>query len=126
MKNWIIRLGLCCIFMLLASCLHRSLPVNYAACAASCESRLVVCSQLCNNNCLQCRAIAKFKTAEKYNHYKQEKFIEGKKVTLQLNSFRDPLQCRKVTCNCQADYQICLQSCGGAIRKRLEHAPLCS
>jgi hypothetical protein len=42
-----------------------------------------------------------------------------------LNSYRDPLQCRKVTCNCHADYQVCIQSCSGVIHKQLRVASAC-
>ena len=126
MKNWIIRVVVCCFFMLIASCANRTVPINYVACIASCESSFGNCSGVCGNNCSQCRAAALQKTAKNYSRYKNEKIVAGKIVALQLNSFRDPLQCRKVTCNCQADYMLCLQACGRAIPKRLEYAPLCS
>ncbi|CDZ79143.1 hypothetical protein BN59_03461 [Legionella massiliensis] len=126
MINLTIRIVICCCFFLLASCLHRPVPANTASCIASCESRLAACTKVCRNNCGQCSAAAGQTAARNYGYYEHEKMEQGKIIALQLNSFRDPLQCRKVTCNCQADYAICRQSCGGAITKRLEHAPLCS
>jgi hypothetical protein len=126
MINLMVRVVIGCCFLLLASCLHRSLPTNFASCAATCESRLVACTKVCRNNCAQCSAAAGQSAAKNYGHYVHEKVVQGKIVALQLNSFRDPLQCRKITCNCQADYQICMQSCGGAVMKRLAHVPLCS
>jgi hypothetical protein len=34
-------------------------------------------------------------------------------VSRDLNSYRDPLQCRKVTCDCLADNNVCKASCRG-------------
>lgn len=121
-----IRIVICCGFFLLASCLHRPVQINSASCVASCESRFVACTKVCRNSCMRCSTAAEQTAARNYGYYEHEKIVQGKIIAVQLNSFRDPLQCRKVTCNCQADYGICMQSCGGAVAKRLEHAPLCS
>lgn len=113
----------------LASCVHYNTtshtPKEIALCKASCLERANVCSQSCNNNCEQCRAKEYRATVNNYMDWKQGQLIQGKAVSRELNSFRDPLQCRKTTCNCPADYTICMQSCGGIIHKQLQVAPLC-
>lgn len=133
MKTLFMRLVLICSVFCLLSCSIQQ-PIRFSSqsrqqftlCKASCDQRRVVCSKACRNNCTQCATAANNRRTVQYNHYVHEKVVEGKNIALQLNSFRDPLQCRKVTCNCAADYQICLQSCGGVIQKSLKYAPLCS
>lgn len=130
MTNFIARAVLCCSFLLITSCMFQNYPArgdrNFMVCKASCDKRLNACTKLCRNNCPQCLAAASQSTARTYAHYVHEQYVKGGFIALQLNSFRDPLQCRKTTCNCRADYQICMQSCGGVISKRLQHVPLCS
>ncbi|KTD29779.1 MULTISPECIES: acyltransferase [Legionella] len=128
MINFIARLVICfsCLFFITA-CLHR---VPNTPCTTTCESRYQACTKVCRNNCPQCTAAAGQARDKNYNHYIHEQYVKGRMIALQLNSFRDPLQCRKVTCSCREDYQVCMQSCGGgdggAIKKYLQHAPLCS
>jgi hypothetical protein len=42
-----------------------------------------------------------------------------------LPSYKDPLQCRKVTCSCVQDYHTCLAACRGTIHTALRVAPVC-
>ena len=112
MINLIMHIIAFCCFLLLASCYHQLLPAN---CVADCKGRLAACSKLCLDNCPQCSWVAGAMAAKKYNRYHCDRFIQGKIIALELNSFRDPLQCRKTTCNCGADYQVCMQACGGVV-----------
>lgn len=43
----------------------------------------------------------------------------------ELNSYRDPLQCRKVTCDCLSDFAICKKGCTGVIPTKLQAVPYC-
>jgi hypothetical protein len=43
-----------------------------------------------------------------------------------LKSYHDPLQCRKVTCNCPSDFITCNQGCTGVIQKKLRSVPYCT
>lgn len=124
MIKFIVSIGLCCGFLMLSACMYKTLAQR--ACMTTCESRLAACSKVCRNNCSQCTAAAAQSTIRHSAHYEHEQYVKGALIALQLNSFRDPLQCRKTTCNCTGDYQICVQSCGGAIAKRLQHVTLCS
>lgn len=131
MINRIIRLTLCCSLLFCTSCMqytsifHRN--TGFATCKLACEKTLAHCAKTCRNNCDRCTRAAAIMTTAKYNRYIQQQIIKGKIIALQLNSFRDPLQCRKMTCNCMADYQICVQACGSVeTPKRLQHIPLCS
>lgn len=133
MKIILLRFALICsVFGLLSCSVQQPLRWSpqcrghFAQCKMSCDQRKAACSKTCRNNCAQCSTAANNRRVVQYNHYVHEQRVKGKNIALQLNSFRDPLQCRKVTCNCAADYQICLQSCGGVIQKTLKNAPLCS
>lgn len=130
MINFIVRIVFCCSFLFLVSCTHQTpdpkLIGSIVSCTASCDRVFHECRKVCRNNCLQCDSAAAQTTAKNYNRYVCEQQVKGKIVALQLNSFRDPLQCRKTTCSCSTDHQVCIQSCGGVIKKSLKYAPLCS
>lgn len=115
------RVILLCLFLLPAACVHYISP----SCRAVCDQRVDTCHLTCRNSCPQCNAFANQRAAKYFTEFEREKIIEGKTVTRELKSYRDPLQCRKTTCNCQADYQICMQGCGGVIYKSLQVAPVC-
>ncbi|MDI9818247.1 MULTISPECIES: acyltransferase [unclassified Legionella] len=122
----IITLLLASVF--LVSCIHTMTVQEknkIAACQVSCQNKAASCKQACRNNCPQCCSFSNKSAIKKYNHYKHEVCVKGEFLTLQLNSFRDPLQCRKTTCNCQADYQVCMQACSGMVYKSLRVAPGC-
>ncbi len=134
MINFIVRAVWGCVFLFLTACTHQTLTpqvqcglakCGFATCQKNCESRVVACNKTCRNNCQQCNAYAKEKTAKSYYRYQHERYVKGEMLALELNSFRDPLQCRKTTCNCRADYQVCMQACGGVIHKRLQVTPAC-
>jgi hypothetical protein len=93
------------------------------ACRLICSERLKQCTNTCRNNERNCTTLAQAEAAVHFNQYKHERCVEGEIVALQLQSYRDPLQCRKITCACQADYSVCVQSCTGTIHKRLQVVP---
>ncbi|MDX1837147.1 acyltransferase [Legionella taurinensis] len=114
---------------LLAACSHPIITPQgkpqQKACTLSCEQKARACNKVCRNNCAQCTAY-NFQTAAKnFNHYFHESAVNGQIIKRDLNSYFDPLQCRKTTCNCRGDYVACVQSCGGVVKKRLQAAAVC-
>lgn len=118
-----------CMFLLLGLCSctanHTIRGQELAQCNMICVQHFEFCKQNCVNNCSNCSWAAKQKAAANFTKYVHERKMQGKKVMRELNSYRDPLQCRKVTCNCMADLMICKQSCSGVIPKRLQAVPNC-
>lgn len=125
----LIRLVLSVFFCTLISCAKYPgityTKAEFAICKASCNKKVSKCNRLCSNNCAQCRSKAFSSTNKSYNMYLHEQRLQGLRVARELNSYRDPLQCRKITCNCPADYQVCMQLCGGVIYKQLRVASVC-
>jgi len=117
------------LFLLLTSCVHHQVIVQnkaeFAHCKAGCDHRAAACQKVCRNNCAQCRAYTHQTAAGNYRHYVHEQSVKGNLIARELQSYRDPLQCRKITCSCSADHQVCMQSCGGVIHKHLQVAPVC-
>ncbi len=115
---------LCCVFLVSCTYMMSAQEKNkIASCQSLCEARAQACKQACRNNCRQCCASSTRTTVKNYKRYKNEVCVKGDFLTLQLNSFRDPLQCRKTTCDCRADYQVCMQACSGMVYKSLQ--PVC-
>ena len=124
MRNFIRILGYC-LAILLVSCASHTTLENLAACKNQCELRNQQCQRVCNNDYKHCHASAKHSTNIYYNHYRHEQAVKGAEAVLELQSFHDPLQCLKTTCECSADYRVCKQSCNGKIRKRLQAPSAC-
>jgi len=95
------------------------------ACIKQCEVVKQDCLKRCEYSCKQCDAQAHKKMVDRYQQYIHEQCVKGERVSLQLQSFRDPLECRKVSCNCSADQRVCVGQCKGNIRKRLQVKPFC-
>lgn len=95
------------------------------ACVKTCEKRWQACHAVCRKNCQACVDSSNASTVCQYRRYMHEQYVQGNIVTRDLQSYRDPLQCRKTTCHCLADYQDCSQMCTGNIYKRLQIAPAC-
>lgn len=119
------RIVLCCLTMLVTACVISKNSPEQAACQLSCKTKLNQCRQTCQNNCIRCGDRANQIMRKGYHQYTREECVRGGMITRQLQSYRDPLQCRKPTCNCQADYRVCTQSCTGVIKKRLQVEPVC-
>jgi site-specific recombinase XerD len=94
-------------------------------CNVTCTQHFEYCKQHCVDNCSTCSAQSQITAAKNFEKYAYEREVEGKKVMRELNSYRDPLQCRKVTCDCLVDVAICKQGCTGVIKKRLQIVPYC-
>lgn len=114
-----------CIFVLALSACTHLLIKPAPLCALKCEKAAKICQKTCNSNCGQCTAYAKQSAGKAYTQYLREHYIMGQRITRNLNSYRDPLQCRKTTCNCHADYQVCIQACGGIIKKQRKAPTFC-
>ncbi len=95
------------------------------ACQAQCSTMLEQCTKSCRNNCPSCAYCADSVAAKDYMTYKRRQCVQGGLIARDLQSYRDPLQCRKMTCDCQKDYSVCMQSCSGLIHKRLQVQPKC-
>ncbi|AHE67361.1 hypothetical protein [Legionella oakridgensis] len=121
----IIRLSIIFIFAVLASCVKQPSSPEQTSCKISCQKQFDHCKTVCTDNCRRCSTCADVSAAKSYDQYKHEQCIRGGIIARELKSYRDPLQCRKPTCNCLADYRICIQSCSGVIQKRLQVAPTC-
>lgn len=123
------RIVLCAAMIVLAACATRPISLQsaqeQAACKKNCIERLKVCSQVCDNSCQKCSLAANCSAARNYSRYKHEQYVQGGIIARELKSYRDPLQCRKTTCNCTADFNVCTQSCTGLIHKRLQVGPAC-
>lgn len=129
----------CCFFvLLLTACINQAPHPQHsaafakgqsispiAACKKSCQIRMYSCLNSCKDNCKNCQLRSKVSTGKNYARYVHEQCVKGGVIARELNSYRDPLQCRKVTCNCSADFDTCIQSCTGVIQKRLMAAPKC-
>ena len=129
MLNAIVRIMSCFAAITLVACTSHNLSVKqvrpFADCKIDCQQGFKTCSQVCHNNCQECSLSAKRQVIKKYKHYMREQSVQGGSIVRELKSFRDPLQCRKMTCNCNADYNTCIQSCAGLIHKHLKIAPAC-
>lgn len=102
------------------------IPQSTKQCLIQCKQSFNSCSKLCVNNCATCSAKANHEMIVNYSEYVHEEQVEGGYVMRRLKSYRDPLQCRKVSCNCSADLAICEQSCTGVIHKQLRAVPYCT
>lgn len=119
-------LGLICSLML--GCVTQKEALtrqDIRACQQRCDIQLHRCEPLCHESCKACSMTANQTTRKHYHDYVQDRFIQGRAIARQLYAYRDPLECRKASCNCQADYRVCAQACTGTIHKRLQVEPTC-
>ncbi|MBA2650103.1 MAG: acyltransferase [Legionella sp.] len=100
--------------------------LNLAHCQMHCRENLELCHATCSNHCAHCENSAAASAACGYDQYLQEIEVQGGIIARELNSYRDPLQCRKITCNCSADFNLCSQGCTGIIQKQLRAKPYCT
>ena len=93
------------------------------ACHHVCQDKLRHCLAICHNSRHDCSVSAHMHASRQHQKYQREQMIQGQDEVLELNSFRDPLQCQKTTCECREDVRVCRQFCDGRIRKRLQVVP---
>lgn len=119
-----LRLIIFTLFLLLSSCIHYNQYVEkerqLKSCHLKCNMNLNICNKQCRNNERECKVMANMQAASRFKEYKRQEIIQGKILIEELQSFKDPLQCRKVTCSCQEDFRVCNQSCRGKIYKHLK------
>ncbi len=99
--------------------------LHLSQCQTHCRKQFELCNTLCVNHCAHCNQVADESAEERYGKYVQEQEIQGETIAREVDSYRDPLKCRKVTCNCSADFTICEQGCTGIIQKQLRAKPYC-
>ena len=98
---------------------HRyDLHQEIRACQSSCQQRLPPCQVTCRDDAL-CEKQAKLEAQKKYKKYEHGRCVEGKTIIRRLQSYDDPLQCRKMSCDCLADFRMCSEACAGVIHKQL-------
>lgn len=124
--RFVARIGAIFLCVLLTACntyVQHQRALN--ACKLNCKVAMHHCEQSCRNNCQNCTLLANSEAAVHFNQYKHQQQLQGSIVALELQSFKDPLQCRKSTCACSADFEMCAQACQGIIHKRLKVVPPC-
>lgn len=94
-------------------------------CIAQCLDVKAECAHQCSHSCAQCADEENHKMTQRYKQYIHEQNVQGKRLALQLQSFRDPLKCRLASCDCAADYRVCVGQCKQNIRKQLTVKPFC-
>jgi len=94
-------------------------------CEHRCDVRAVQCQAQCQDDCHLCTDEAKLTAKKYYQRYLHVRCVEGKMPVLRLQSYHDPLQCVKKTCNCADDYRVCMVACSGSIHKSLQHETPC-
>lgn len=94
-------------------------------CQSVCKQQLSHCQNVCDDNCKSCEIKAKKTTEINYKRYEHERCLEGRTIVRRLQSYHDPLQCRKMSCDCPADYRVCAEACSGVIHKRLQVEKTC-
>jgi len=115
-KRWILLLSF---LMLLTACAKPVMTVaEKQARALICKQQYQHCEQVCVDSCHLCKKNSKVVAMKKYALYLRQQQIQGDFITKLHRSFRDPLQCAKTTCNCMADYNICMQGQMGMVQKR--------
>lgn len=117
---------LCLSLWLLSACSYmhnqQQLFEQRKLCIAHCDERFQYCKQTCDENEKLCRMKSEARAAVHFAHYQHQQKVKGQVVMEEVNVFRDPLACRKVTCDCVQDKNMCQQACRGAIHKRLQYA----
>lgn len=102
-----------------------STTVKIQRCLFRCEQLFKTCQSQCHDSCLQCQKQADKEAWENYQSYYRQMKAQGTYRPRDWLSFRDPLQCRKITCSCTGDLNVCAQQCGGKIEKKLRVTPYC-
>lgn len=120
---------LICVVLLLTGCVnHLGTAVSLEdkkVCMMACENRFGQCQDACVDSCKTCAKQANQETTTYYRHYRHERCVQGKTMVRRLQSYHDPLQCKKSSCDCPADYRVCVDACSGDVHKRLQVAPMC-
>jgi hypothetical protein len=90
--------------------------------AAHCDQRYQYCQKTCDDNLNLCRTKSDARAARHFARYQQQQNVKGQIVMEEVQAFREPLACRKMTCDCDQDKMMCQQAYRGSIYKRLQSA----
>lgn len=85
--------------------------LNPGVCRSECLSILQACQAICKNNRPACERLSDVSVTRHYQQYVHQQTVQGGIIARELNAYRDPLQCRKPTCDCVADYHQCKRIC---------------
>lgn len=85
-------------------------------CVQQCQLSKNRCQKMCTNDDSLCQKNALMQAQLEYKKYINQQLTAGTTASRDLNSFYDPLQCAKTSCDCQQDYKACFQLCGGIIK----------
>ena len=95
-----------------------SAKLSMRACKSQCLNKFKACAKVCKYSCQKCMAFVTTGVKRHYDYFVHQQQVQGGLVARELNSYRDPLQCLKSTCDCRADSNECTQACAGTIHKR--------
>lgn len=95
--------------ILVTSCIHH--PPEQRICLQKCAKMFNLCQVRCGKACVECKQQNLLAAEHSYYQYIRETKVQGKEVTRQLQSYRDPLKCRQISCNCVVDKMICQNAC---------------
>lgn len=125
--NGLLKILGCIVLLGLCSCAKQQLLLfkspTLKQCTLSCIQRYESCSERCKDSCAYCSAQSTYSSLNKEAKYTKQQRIQGLAVNRELNSYRDPLQCLKVSCSCVSDLNACTQACTGLTRKELIAKP---
>jgi len=112
------------VMILLSACSYVNQYLNENAqttkCKQICRQHWRQCGVDCKRDAMHCAVAQSNAMAREYAVYMQQQIVQGRSIALEQDAFRDPLFCRKLTCDCDADKLVCMQICAGKIRQRLE------
>jgi len=125
----ILKIFLFTAILLICSCAstheHDVAAQTVRSCTTLCKQQLLHCQTVCADNCKTCDFQSKKLTKQHYKRYIHERCIEGKTLIRRLQSYHDPLACRKMGCDCMADYRVCAEACHGSIHKQIQVEKAC-
>lgn len=84
-------------------------------CVQICQKTKDNCSKMCTNDSQLCKKNQMKQAELAYDSYVREMRVAGNGINRDLNSFYDPLQCSKISCDCERDYRACYKMCGGEV-----------
>lgn len=128
MNKWLWAVLLClCVGLMACTKQHddETAKARFRSCQMQCLQQNKACIKACDNGCIQCLVPAYATADHHYRQFVHQQTVQGGLIARDLNSYRDPLQCLKTTCNCHADYRQCAQACTGTIHKRLQSPLSC-
>lgn len=110
-------IGLCFSFFLMGCHPNKASEVipqeQTNQCDRQCLHEALLCQKTCLKSCATCQSKAQRRAEADDVAYVVTQKKQGLRVARELDSFRDPLVCQKVTCDCSQDYHTCRKRCRG-------------